>query len=268
MDNTLKARPFGSTGLEFSPLGLGTVKIGRNENVKNACADGFELPSDAQVEELLDICVASGVNLLDTAPAYGIAEERLGKLLKHRRDDFVLMSKVGESFKDGVSSYDFTYEGTVKSVENSLRLLNTDVLDGVMVHCDHSELDILANPVCLEALQMLKERGDIKSFGWSSLSVAGGLKGLELTDMVMVSINPSYTAEIEVVEQAAKMKKGIFIKKGLLQGHLNKIEGDAIQHCMDYAANLPGDVCIVAGTLNPEHLKSNIAKAALAWSKK
>ena len=267
MANSLIAKPFGSTGLEISPLGLGTVKVGRNENVKNACADGFELPSDALVEDLLDICIENGVNLLDTAPAYGIAEERLGLLMKHRRDKFVLMTKVGESFKDGVSSYDFSYEGTVKSVENSLRLLKTDVLEGVMVHCDHSELEILKNPVCLEALQMLKERGDIQSYGWSSLSIEGGLKALELTDMVMVSINPSYTAEIEVVEQAAEMKKGIFIKKGLLQGHLNKLEGDAVQYCMDYAAGLPGDVCVVAGTLNPEHLKSNISKAVSAFNK-
>lgn len=268
MDKALKTQPFGSTGLHFSPLGFGTVKIGRNQNVKNACGDFFELPSDKQVEMLLDTCLELGVNFIDTAPAYGISEARLGKLMGRRRDDFILMSKTGEIFKDGESFYDFSYEATIKSVENSLRTLKTDVLDGVLVHANRDEMQILDEGHCLRALEDLKKRGDIKSYGWSSLSLEGGLKALEETDMVMVSINPLYTAERAVIDKAAQMGKGIFLKKALLQGHLDKLGANPLQECMDFAASLPGSVCVVAGTVNEKHLRANALAAAEAFSQK
>ena len=56
-----------------SALGLGTVKFGRNRGVKYPSDDGFRLPSDREIETLLDTVLASGIDLLDTAPAYGSA---------------------------------------------------------------------------------------------------------------------------------------------------------------------------------------------------
>ena len=75
-------RPLGTTGLQVSAIGFGTVKLGRNQQVKYP--SGFALPDDARVEALLQIARDAGVNLLDTAPAYGSSEERLGKLLQQR----------------------------------------------------------------------------------------------------------------------------------------------------------------------------------------
>ena len=65
------------------PLGLGTVKWGRTEGLKHR---DFSLPDDAVLEQLLDIAITNGVRFIDTAPAYGVAEERLGRLLGERRD--------------------------------------------------------------------------------------------------------------------------------------------------------------------------------------
>lgn len=265
MDKILKTKPFGNTGLNLSPLGFGTVKIGRNQNVKNACADGFDLPSDKQVETLLELCLELGINVIDTAPAYGISEERLGKLLGSHREKFNLFSKTGEIFQNGESVYDFSYEGTMKSVEKSLKLLKVDVLEGVQVHANHAELQVLEEGECVRALQELKRRGDIQTFGWSSMSLEGGLKALDVCDTVMVSINPLYTNEMEVIEKAAKIGKGVFLKKALLQGHLSQVEGDAVASCMNFAANLAGDVCVVAGTLKESHLRANAQAVALAF---
>src|SRR5882672_8748483 len=83
-----------------SVLGLGTVKFGRNRNVRYPGGDGFALPSDREIETLLDVAVECGINVLDTAPAYGASEERLGKLLGARRREFFLMTKTGEEFVD------------------------------------------------------------------------------------------------------------------------------------------------------------------------
>ena len=87
-------RPLGRTGLQVSALGLGTVKLGRNQDVKYPRA--FELPDDRSAAALLDRARGLGINLLDTAPAYGSSEERLGGLLAGQREHWIICSKVGE----------------------------------------------------------------------------------------------------------------------------------------------------------------------------
>ena len=75
----MELRHLGNTGIKVSPLGLGTVKLGRNQQVKYP--HGFTLPDDKTVKELLALTWDLGINLIDTAPAYGNSEERLGALL-------------------------------------------------------------------------------------------------------------------------------------------------------------------------------------------
>ena len=98
LEQRMKLRPLGSTGINVSPLGLGTVKLGRNQQVKYP--QGFDIPDDAQVSELLALAWELGINFIDTAPAYGTSEQRLGQLLP-RADDWVIMTKVGEIFENG-----------------------------------------------------------------------------------------------------------------------------------------------------------------------
>jgi aryl-alcohol dehydrogenase-like predicted oxidoreductase len=112
-------RPLGSTGLMVSPLGLGTVKLGRDQGVKYP--NGFQIPDDDAARMLLKQARELGINLIDTAPAYGRSEERLGPLLRGQRNDWVIVSKVGEEFADGLSHHDFSAAHTRKSVERSLQ---------------------------------------------------------------------------------------------------------------------------------------------------
>ena len=76
-------RPLGNTGLTVSALGLGTVKIGRDKGVKYPSA--FTIPDDKSVVELIAQARDMGLNLIDTAPAYGRSEARLGQLLQDRQ---------------------------------------------------------------------------------------------------------------------------------------------------------------------------------------
>lgn len=264
MAKILAPRKMGSTGIEVSPMAFGTVKVGRNQKVKNACGDGFELPSDEMVSSLIDLCLDLGINFVDTAPAYGIAEERLGEILGSRRQEMVLFTKAGEDFIGGESKYDFSYKHTIESVERSLRRLKTDVLDGVLVHCDNNELEIIRQAECLEALDKLKERGDIRSFGMSTKTVEGGKKAVDLADVVMVAANPIYTAENEVIAYAHQKKKGVLVKKALLQGHLDELGEDPVGKCMDHALGLEGVTSLVLGTLNEKHLRDNVQKMEIA----
>ena len=99
-------RQLGRSGFVVSPIALGTTKLGRNTDVKYP--EKFELPSDHKVTALLEAARQLGVNLIDTAPAYGESERRLGRLLENRRDAFVLCTKCGEQYLNGRSVYDFS----------------------------------------------------------------------------------------------------------------------------------------------------------------
>ena len=89
----LPHNPLGSTDIFLSPLGLGTVKFGRNQQVKYP--QPFDLPDDKTIITLLNCARDLNVNLIDTAPAYCESENRLGQLLKNDRKNWIIATKVG-----------------------------------------------------------------------------------------------------------------------------------------------------------------------------
>jgi aryl-alcohol dehydrogenase-like predicted oxidoreductase len=251
----MELRDLGATGIRVSPLGLGTVKLGRNRQVKYPSA--FELPSDAAVRSLLDLAADLGINLLDTAPAYGSSMARLGALLPGPRDRWVIVSKVGEFFHDGRSRFDFGYDTTIRTVEESLRTLRTDYLDAVLIHSDGDDLRILEQEPVAEALRELKRRGLIRTHGMSSKTVAGGLRTVAELDVVMATCNPAYPDEIPVLEAAARAGKGVLIKKGLQSGHVSGPEG--VREALRFIFAQAGVNGLIVGTIDPGHLRDNVA---------
>lgn len=249
----------GSTGMRVSRLGLGTVKFGRNEQVKYP-AD-FQLPSDREVTALLHQAMAAGINLIDTAPAYGSSEQRLGRLLPER-DRWLLCTKVGEIFAAGRSRFDFSAGHVRASVEQSLRHLCSDRLDIVLIHSDGNDLDILDRTDCLETLARLREQGLIRAIGMSSKTIAGGLRAIELVDALMLTYNRDDASQTEVIDKAHKANKGVLIKKGLASGHA--VHGAAGNNLPSVADNFrfllrpPGITSIIIGTINPTHLHENV----------
>ena len=250
----MNKRALGDTGIMVSPLGLGTVKFGRNEQVKYPRP--FEIPGDAEVVALLSQASELGINLLDTAPAYGSSQARLGQLLPGPRDRWVLVSKVGEFFENGESRFDFSFDTTIRVVEHSLRTLNMDYLDLVLIHSDGNDLAILEQEGALDALRVLKERGLIRAHGMSSKTPDGGIRTVQEMDVVMATCNPDYLEDIPVLEAAAAAKKGVLIKKGLQSGHVAGPEG--VASAMDFVFSQPGVSSMIVGTINPQHLEDNV----------
>lgn len=256
----MELRPLGSTGLQVSPLGLGTVKFGRNRGVKYPHA--FELPSDREALALLELAWDLGINLLDTAPAYGESEERLGRLLRRCRRDWVVVTKVGEEFDDGVSRFDFSAAATRASVERSLRRLGVEALDAVLIHSSGEDLPILEREGVLPALLDLKRAGLARAVGMSTKTVAGGLRAVECCDLVMVTYNLAWREELPVIRAARAAGKGVLVKKGLLGGHLNQVSSaDPARAALELIYAEPGVGGVVVGTLNPGHLRANVAIA-------
>lgn len=254
-------RELGSTGIRISALGLGTVKLGRDQGVKYP--NGFTIPDDRQATALLAQARDLGINLIDTAPAYGNSEERLGQLLTGQQRDWVICSKVGEDFSDGQSHFDFSPEHTQFSIERSLSRLGVDAIDIVLIHSDGNDVRIIEELGTLEALADLKARGLIRAFGMSTKTVAGGLTAAERCDAVMVTYNLAEQEEAEVLAACAAMGKGGLIKKALASGHLADVQ-DPINAAMDLVFRHAGTTAAIVGTITPAHLAANVAAARTA----
>ncbi|TFD93631.1 aldo/keto reductase [Jeotgalibacillus sp. R-1-5s-1] len=122
-------------------LGLGTAPLGNM----------FREVPEKEAMETIQTAWDEGIRYFDTAPFYGagLAELRLGEILSsYKREDYLLSSKVGrivldeEEEKEGLFEYgrknkiqtDYTEDGTLRSIEDSLKRLKTDRLDMVFVH--------------------------------------------------------------------------------------------------------------------------------------
>ena len=255
----LSQRGLGDTGMRVSCLGLGTVKFGRREQVKYPV--GFELPSDREIAALLDQAMAAGINLIDTAPAYGSSEQRIGRLLPER-DRWLLCSKVGEVFAGGKSRFEFSASHVRASVEQSLRHLRTGHLDLVLIHSDGNDLDILEKTDCIEALARLREQGLLRAIGMSSKTVDGGLRAIELVDVLMLTYNRADASQAQVIERARRAGKGVLIKKGFASGHALHDPGATVEENFRFLLAPLGVSSVIIGTINPDHLRENVEAAA------
>ncbi|MBL4886198.1 MAG: aldo/keto reductase [Planctomycetaceae bacterium] len=251
----MKKTPLGKTGLNVSPIGFGSFKIGRNQKTKYPTA--YDRPSDQESTRLLNAVLDLGINLIDTAPAYGLSEERIGAAISHRRDEFVLATKTGECFEDGESVYDYSGPATRTSIERSLRRLKTDVLDIVYIHSDGRDEWIQNQTDVVETLQQLKTEGLIRSIGFSGKDVAGVELALSWADLVMAEYHIEDTSHAEIINKAAELGIGVVVKKGLASGHLTA------EAAIRFVLENPNVSSMVIGGLNLEHLRSNCEIAQL-----
>ena len=251
-------RPLGGSGLMVSALGLGTVKFGRNTGV--CYPKTYDLPSDTQIADLLATAKPWGINLLDTAPAYGTSESRLGEALAGQRDDWVVCSKAGEEF-DGIRSrHDFTEDAILRSVARSLARLRSDTLDILLLHSDGRAVADIEAAGAFRALARLRREGVVRAVGFSGKSAAEARAALNRCDVLMCAINPGYRDEVPVAGEAARCGAGILVKKPLARG----FEGDATT--VAEIACLTGVSSVVVGTTAPDHLAANAEALARATS--
>ena len=146
----MEQRPFGTTGLNVSVLGLGASHIG-NQHVSEDEAGRF-------LNEVLDL----GVTLVDTARGYGMSEERIGRHIAHRRGDYVLSSKCGYSIP---GTEDWTPECIHHGINNALWLMKTDYID--IMHFHSCPLDTLRRDDVVAALLRAVDEGKVRVAAYS-----------------------------------------------------------------------------------------------------
>ena len=232
----------------MSPIGFGAFKIGRNRGIKYP--QGYDLPDEPAVADLLDGVLGLGINLIDTAPAYGLSEDRIGRAIAGRRDEFVLSTKVGETFDGQRSTYDFSRQGVRDSVTRSLGRLRTDRVDLLLIHGGGE--DVLARTEAVAALHALRDEGLVRAIGFSAKTVEDAREALAWADVIMVEHNLENPSHAGIIADAAAADVGVLVKKGLASGHLDHAEA------VRYVLQTPGVSSLVIGSLSLEHLRADV----------
>lgn len=155
----MRERQFGTTELHISPVGLGCNNFGAR--LDRACARGV-------IHAALD----AGINLLDTADAYGErggSETILGEVLGDRRKDIVLVTKFGLPMDDEGRLKGGSTRYVMTAIEASLKRLKTDWIDLYYLHRPDPTTPIQET---LEALNKLIEQGKVRYVGCSNMTAA------------------------------------------------------------------------------------------------
>ena len=168
----MKYQKLGRTDIDVSVVSLGTWALGGG----SVWTDRESTAQEAR--NLLDACRDHGVNYIDTAPVYGtgVSEELLGEALRGRRQDFVLQSKCSLNWRQEGGNFHYERDGyTVnndtrgnairRDVEDSLRRMQTDYLDSVIVHYVCKSFPVEET---VEALEAMVREGKIRAYGISN----------------------------------------------------------------------------------------------------
>ena len=256
----MNTRRLGRTGLLVSELALGTVELGLAYGIPRPGEAGP--PDEGDAGRLLNRAVDAGITLIDTARAYGTAEEVIGHALSHRRGEIVLASKFALVGPHGQPlSGDALREHFWASLDTSLRALRTDWLDLYQVHAG-SDPAILANGVIVDLLAQAQAAGKIRFAGLSSYGRELPLTGLATNafDTLQVAYNVlDRRMEEQVFPLAQQQDVGIIVRSALLKGaltdradslppHLHELRAQS-RAFHDLAADLPGRPTAVQAAL-------------------
>jgi D-threo-aldose 1-dehydrogenase len=177
-------RVLGKSGLAVTQMGFGGAPLGNMYR-------GFP---DAQADATVRACYDAGIRLFDTAPLYGfgLSEHRVGAALRDKpRDSFVLSTKVGRLLRPGhpdtldhgqfegslpfAEVYDYSYDGVMRSVEDSLQRIGTYRIDVLLAHdldvwthgSEQARVDKVTKFMAggYRAMARLREEGTVKAIG-------------------------------------------------------------------------------------------------------
>lgn len=209
----MKLRPFGDTGMNVSEIGLGAWQLANPDWGVNDKQEALNI-----IQKSLD----AGCNFFDTAPGYGggRSEELLGEGLKSVRREVILCTKFGHT-PDGVT--DFGTNVIRHSIEASMRRLQTDYLDIVLMHNPPREMMDGRAASQYEEFEKLRAEGKIRAYGVS-------LDWREEVDLVVdttrskaleIFFNALYQEPLPAFQKAHDHGVGIIVKVPLDSGWLS-----------------------------------------------
>jgi aryl-alcohol dehydrogenase-like predicted oxidoreductase len=258
--------------MEVSVLGFGGAEI------------GYANVSAQEAAELLGGALDAGINVIDTAECYCDSEEKIGRAISDRRDEFFLFTKCGHPHGPE-SGANWSQASILQSIERSLKRLNTNSLDVVQLHsCSEAEL---RKGDAIAALQTARTRGYTRYIGYSGDSYAARYAvECEAFDTLQTSINIADQEAIELTIPIARQKQiGVMAKRPIANvawktGHrpidsyhheyyhrLRKLNYEFLRNfeslertvsiALRFILNVPGVHTAIVGTTNPQRLRQN-----------
>ncbi|WP_027461387.1 aldo/keto reductase [Deinococcus murrayi] len=260
-------RELGNTGLRVSVLGLGAGQV------------GAETLDEREAGHLLHRALDLGVTLIDTARGYGLSEERIGRHLAGRRDEFVLSTKGGYGAEE---AEDWTPLAIRRGIERALRTMRTDRID--LFHLHSCPLDTLRRDDLLAELDRARGAGLIRvaaysgeneALAWAagsghfgsletSVSVADQwslhhvLPGAAARGLGVIAKRPIANAAWQFRERPAGQYAEVYWERlQTLELDPGELEWD--EFALRFSAFAPGVSSAIVGTARVENLKRNAA---------
>jgi uncharacterized protein len=263
----LSARGSGEFVTGLNPMGLPTLPLGKTgvriPGISIGLGSRFCSVADEDKSlEILTYALDNGLYYWDTANSYidhsngVVSEERIGRILKNRRKEIFLSSKVGSREPDEV----------MRQVEASLERLGTDHFDNLMIHSVNSVDDVtnLSRPGgIIELFSRLKQEGITRFIGFSGHSNANAMKlMIERADFdtVLLAMNQfeNYTQQRQelIIPAAAKKNMGILLMKVVRPKEA--LPDISAAELIRFALSLEGLSSLVLGMDSIGVVKSNI----------
>ena len=177
-------------------------------------------PPEQHAARLLNRALDLGVNFIDTARSYGASEEVIGRSLKGRRKEYILATKLAPIREEGQPDQKLR-EQVKASIVESLRMLQTDVIDLLQLH--HAPLDVIRSGRVLAAAKKAQRAGYVRFIGASTYGEEAPLALLRDDGYDTLQIAYSVAdrgLEAQALPLAQQKDVGIIVRSVLLRGVL------------------------------------------------
>jgi len=254
----MRYRSLGDTGLKVSEISLGTAEIGLDYGFKGT-ADYGKPDAKASIR-LLHSALDHGINLIDTARAYGNSEEVIGQAFEGMTSPPYIASKVFLSKDAAQKTFSALHEEIFTSIEASLRALRLETLDLILIH--NTALEHLRRTEILACLGEAQQQGKVRFLGASCYGEEAPLAVLKESSFraLQVPFNVlDQTMNHQVFPGAAAQQVGIFVRSAYLRGVLTS----QVHSIPERLAPLRSRALQVLAVL--DHEVSSLAEAALRF---
>lgn len=272
-------KTLGRTGLEVTQLGFGAMEIrGRRIWGGRPC-------TDEQASTILNAVLDAGINFIDTANDYGMSENYIGRHISSRRSEYVIATKCGCHMQyagdHDETPHIWTRENLLRNVADSLAKMQTDTLDVLQLH--NPDVETAEKNKLVDVLQELKQMGAVKFIGCSSTAphlrtyISWGV-----FDVFQIPYSALERRHENQITEAGQAGAGIIIRGGVARGEpgsglgakdrwatFEKAKLDELRapgesrtaFLLRYTLSHPYCHTTIVGTLQPEHLRENVAIA-------
>lgn len=275
----MERRILGRTGLAVTQLGYGSMGL------RGPRTWGVRVVSDQDADRFLNAVLDAGINFIDTAPDYGVSEERIGRYIGSRRSEFYLATKCGCVYtqRDDHLELDHVWKADVvrRNLETSLQRLRTDYVDVLQFHGGDAET--LQREGLIDVVTRLRDQGLVRFIGVSSsLPHLPALIDLGLFDTFQIPYSCLAPQHHDLICRAAESGAGIILRGGIAQGgpdaeiqrpalnevwdkaRLDELRPDGMSRAefiLRYTLANPYCHTAIVGTCNLAHLAENLAAA-------